>query len=469
MNHPPFAHSEDKETDDKKTNIKKKKTKKNGTTFKVGQSVIWTKSGRKLPKGKVGVITHIYKSEQKASVNVLTARKLSVEYLKVVPNDGLTTAQAAKARKQYNLGQFYRQGTGGVTQSDKRAIEFFTLAAEQGLAEAQYALGYMYAEGEIVEQSHSKAREWWTKAAAQGHKNAITALKIMDENEGIKTTSSHKQSEDDDDDKKTTFKVGQSVMWTKKGTVGVITRISKSGKKASVKLLSSWKLPFKYLDVVPNDGLTTAQAAKAGKQPHKQSEDDSDSDSDSDDDDDDDDDDDNAPIWGLTAAEIKAAKAAKAVKAGWFNHAKAVNDHAKAVNAALVAKAVKVNAALVAKAVKAANDAGFSVGTWVNEDYLMHDRASREGRRQHGGAILRYIKGIEWKITSIDYDAVVITKLNGRTQKYTLQQLETFVTDAKRLKATAKAKEQKIKKYYELEKRKKRRQQLQWEQYTRPV
>merc|ERR1712166_537472 len=421
-------------------NIKKKKTKKNGTTFKVGQSVIWTKSGRKLPKGKVGVITHIYKSEQKASVNVLTARKLSVEYLKVVPNDGLTTAQAAKARKQYKLGQFYRQGTGGVTQSDKRAIEFFTLAAEQGLAEAQYALGYMYAEGEIVEQSHSKAREWWTKAAAQGHKNAITALKIMDENEGIKTTSSHKHSEDDDDDKKTTFKVGQSVMWTKKGTVGVITRISKSGKRASVKLLSSWKLPFKYLDVFPNDGLTTTQAAKAGKQPHKQSEDDSDSDSDSDDDDDDDDD--NAPIWGLTA---------------------------KAVNAALVAKAVKVNAALVAKAVKAANDAGFSVGTWVYEDYLMHDRASREGRRQHGGAILRYIKGIEWKITSIDYDAVVITKLNGRTQKYTLQQLETFVTDAKRLKATAKAEEEKIKYYYEMEKRKKRRQQLQWEQYTRPV
>merc|ERR1712166_1247693 len=246
--------------------------------------------------------------------------------------------------------------------------------------------------------------------------------------------------EDDDDDKKTTFKVGQSVMWTKKGTVGVITRISKSGKRASVKLLSSWKLPFKYLDVFPNDGLTTTQAAKAGKQPHKQSEDDSDSDSDSDDDDDDDDD--NAPIWGLTAAEI---------------------------NAAMVAKAVKVNAALVAKAVKAANDAGFSVGTWVYEDYLMHDRASREGRRQHGGAILRYIKGIEWKITSIDYDAVVITKLNGRTQKYTLQQLETFVTDAKRLKATAKAEEEKINYYYEMEKRKKRRQQLQWEQYTRPV
>ena len=40
----------------------------------------------------------------------------------------------------------------------------------------------MYANGEGgIERSFSKARELFTKAAAQGEENAITALKILDE------------------------------------------------------------------------------------------------------------------------------------------------------------------------------------------------------------------------------------------------------------------------------------------------
>ena len=31
------------------------------------------------------------------------------------------------------------------------------------------------------EQSNSKAREWWTKSAAQGHKDAINGLNELDE------------------------------------------------------------------------------------------------------------------------------------------------------------------------------------------------------------------------------------------------------------------------------------------------
>ena len=39
----------------------------------------------------------------------------------------------------------------------------------------------MYASGDGVEQSYSKAREWFTKAAAQGQEEAINALKQFDE------------------------------------------------------------------------------------------------------------------------------------------------------------------------------------------------------------------------------------------------------------------------------------------------
>ena len=36
-----------------------------------------------------------------------------------------------------------------------------------------------------IETSYSKAREWWTKAAAQGFEAAIDGLKQLDEIEGL--------------------------------------------------------------------------------------------------------------------------------------------------------------------------------------------------------------------------------------------------------------------------------------------
>ena len=58
-----------------------------------------------------------------------------------------------KALAQYNLGQSYYQGVHGLTQSSKRAIEYYTLAAEQGYIDAQYNLGHMYVRGDGIEQS----------------------------------------------------------------------------------------------------------------------------------------------------------------------------------------------------------------------------------------------------------------------------------------------------------------------------
>ena len=57
----------------------------------------------------------------------------------------------------------------------------YTLAAKQGLDQVQYNLGVMYANGDGIEQSYSKAREWWAKAATQGIKEAIKGLKVLDE------------------------------------------------------------------------------------------------------------------------------------------------------------------------------------------------------------------------------------------------------------------------------------------------
>jgi len=98
-------------------------------------------------------------------------------------------AKRGNAGAQCNLGLYYDQGMHGLTQSPTRAIEYYTLAANQGQSMAQTNLGNMYAKGDGIEQSYSKARKWWTKAAAQGNEYAVTNLKVLDEQEGVKSTT----------------------------------------------------------------------------------------------------------------------------------------------------------------------------------------------------------------------------------------------------------------------------------------
>ena len=48
------------------------------------------------------------------------------------------------------------------------ATRWYRLAAEQGFAEAQSALGALYSNGEGVEQDDAEALRWFTRAADQG-------------------------------------------------------------------------------------------------------------------------------------------------------------------------------------------------------------------------------------------------------------------------------------------------------------
>ena len=86
-------------------------------------------------------------------------------------------AKRGSATAQYNLGLYYKRGIRGLTQSSKRAIEYYTLAAEHGLVEAHYDLGGMYAQGEGIETSFSKAQE--NCGQKQQHKDTKMLLKIL--------------------------------------------------------------------------------------------------------------------------------------------------------------------------------------------------------------------------------------------------------------------------------------------------
>lgn len=61
----------------------------------------------------------------------------------------------------------------------ERAFELTAQAAELGIADAQNRLGYMYYDGEGVEQDYAKDAEWFALAAEQGFAGAQNNLGCM--------------------------------------------------------------------------------------------------------------------------------------------------------------------------------------------------------------------------------------------------------------------------------------------------
>jgi hypothetical protein len=60
----------------------------------------------------------------------------------------------------------------GVPENDVEALRWLRLAAEQGYAPAQGALGLQYFFGEGVPKDDVRAYMWWSMAAAQGLEEA---------------------------------------------------------------------------------------------------------------------------------------------------------------------------------------------------------------------------------------------------------------------------------------------------------
>ena len=77
--------------------------------------------------------------------------------------------------------------TGEVVLKDEaEAVRWYRLAAEQGLAEAQFNLGFMYANGEGVLKDEAEAVRWYRLAAEQGDAHAQFNLGLMyDKGEGV--------------------------------------------------------------------------------------------------------------------------------------------------------------------------------------------------------------------------------------------------------------------------------------------
>ena len=80
-------------------------------------------------------------------------------------------ADQGMALAQFSLGVMYANGN-GVLQDYAQAAMWYRKAGDQGDDEAQGNLGAMYAKGQGVPQDYAEAANWYRKAADQGNKDA---------------------------------------------------------------------------------------------------------------------------------------------------------------------------------------------------------------------------------------------------------------------------------------------------------
>ena len=84
-------------------------------------------------------------------------------------------AERGHAEAQYHLGWLYANGNGLAVSVD-RALHWWRQAARQGHADAQFAVGLAYTTGEGIAKDLNQAVSWYLTAARQGHQDARDIL-----------------------------------------------------------------------------------------------------------------------------------------------------------------------------------------------------------------------------------------------------------------------------------------------------
>ena len=69
----------------------------------------------------------------------------------------------------------------GVKQDFHKSFEWFTKAANQGDAKAQYNLGIMYSKGQGVRQDYHKAKDFFGKACDNGLQKGCDYYRMLNE------------------------------------------------------------------------------------------------------------------------------------------------------------------------------------------------------------------------------------------------------------------------------------------------
>jgi TPR repeat protein len=90
--------------------------------------------------------------------------------------DWFKRASKNDAVAQLNLGSMYAAGEGMSQPNMKEAATWLRKAADQGLAEAQFRLGYCYERALGLKKDDAEAVKWYQKAAEQGWREAQVVM-----------------------------------------------------------------------------------------------------------------------------------------------------------------------------------------------------------------------------------------------------------------------------------------------------
>ena len=110
-----------------------------------------------------------------ATVELATAYENGAEELELDVDfyrAGLLYKRAAtngNALAQNRIGVMFEIGQGlNIVRNYAKAVEWYTMAAEQGYRDAEANLAFMHESGRGIDQDHVKAAEWYLKAAEKG-------------------------------------------------------------------------------------------------------------------------------------------------------------------------------------------------------------------------------------------------------------------------------------------------------------
>jgi hypothetical protein len=84
-------------------------------------------------------------------------------------------AELGYAEAQYHIGWLYANGN-GLAVDIRKALHWWQQAAAQGHADAQFAVGLAYTTGEGMKKDIDQAVKWYLTAAHQGHQDARDIL-----------------------------------------------------------------------------------------------------------------------------------------------------------------------------------------------------------------------------------------------------------------------------------------------------
>ena len=84
----------------------------------------------------------------------------------------LTKAETGDANSQCAIAEFYANGNLGVAQDIAEAVKWYRKSAQQNYTEAQFNLGWCFANGQGVKKDQTEAVSWWRKAAEQNDADA---------------------------------------------------------------------------------------------------------------------------------------------------------------------------------------------------------------------------------------------------------------------------------------------------------